>query len=52
MLTSIFAQEHANTPTSEQGWNVNQYSLDRLYLLELRHVTEGNWQPVLSYSPL
>ena len=49
MLTGALVQEHTNSPSSEPDWHLSRYPLDKLYLLELRHVSEGSWQPVLSY---
>ena len=40
-------QDVSGTASTEQGWSVNHIDLEDLFLLELRHVSTGSWQPVL-----
>ncbi|EKM52681.1 uncharacterized protein PHACADRAFT_211903 [Phanerochaete carnosa HHB-10118-sp] len=44
-------QQNADIPPSKPGWNVDAIRFEGLSLVELRHVSEGSWQPVLSYHP-
>ena len=32
----------------DPNWSLDKLNLDTLLLLELRHVSAGSWQPVLS----
>lgn len=31
------------------GWDLRAFTLERLYVSELRHVSAGSWQPILHY---
>ncbi|EKM52696.1 uncharacterized protein PHACADRAFT_211913 [Phanerochaete carnosa HHB-10118-sp] len=46
-----FFAKNANIPSSERDWNVGAIRFEGLSLVELRHVSEGSWQPVLNYFP-
>ena len=35
--------------SSEPDWDVSRFSLEDLYLLELRQVAATSWQPVIYY---
>ncbi|GJE92914.1 hypothetical protein PsYK624_090730 [Phanerochaete sordida] len=45
-----FYQIHAEVATSEPDWAVTRIPFEKLILLELRHVSDGSWQPVLCYD--
>lgn len=47
-----FYQERNNAPFNQVAagdWSLNRIPFERLYLLELRQVSPGSWQPVLSW---
>ncbi|GJE92898.1 hypothetical protein PsYK624_090560 [Phanerochaete sordida] len=46
----FFYQMHTEVATSEPGWAVTRIPFEKLILLELRHVSDGSWQPVLCYD--
>lgn len=48
-LISIFYNEMSGSPGDVSDWQLERIPFDRLYLIELRHVSRGSWQPVLSY---
>ena len=49
-LTSCNIQDMNGIASTEQGWSVNNVKLESLFLLELRHVSTGSWQPVLIWN--
>ncbi|KAF7794581.1 hypothetical protein EIP86_005716 [Pleurotus ostreatoroseus] len=48
-----FFQEHRTVEPdgTARGWEVVNIPFDRLFLLELQHVSVGSWQPVFYYMP-
>ena len=36
---------------TDDAWRVDRVPLNKLYLVELRHVSQGSWQPVIAYTP-
>ncbi|KAI0343678.1 hypothetical protein BDW22DRAFT_1198434 [Trametopsis cervina] len=42
-----FYTEMANTNNTEPQWNLRLLPFNRLYLIELRHISPGSWQPVI-----
>ncbi|EKM52691.1 uncharacterized protein PHACADRAFT_31166 [Phanerochaete carnosa HHB-10118-sp] len=48
--TSDSEQEHQDMHCTEPYWDLNRMPLDKIVLVELRHVSESSWQPVLSLN--
>ncbi|KAI0092288.1 hypothetical protein BDY19DRAFT_591136 [Irpex rosettiformis] len=46
-----FYQEMRCNPCTAAGWELQKFPFNDLYLVELRHVGQSSWQPVLMYSP-
>ncbi|KAI0339072.1 hypothetical protein BDW22DRAFT_637582 [Trametopsis cervina] len=44
-----FYEEMANIQGSEPQWALRNIAFERLYLVELRHVSAGSWQPVICW---
>lgn len=38
-------------PGTEPDWDLQRFGLDDLYLVELRQVSSGSWQPVIYFLP-
>ncbi|KIP06387.1 hypothetical protein PHLGIDRAFT_119015 [Phlebiopsis gigantea 11061_1 CR5-6] len=43
-----FYNEQSRVTGADAGWQLSRYPFERLYLLQLRQVANGSWQPVLS----
>lgn len=41
-------QEMGQVRSREEGWQLARVPFEQVYLLELRHVGVGSWQPVLA----
>ncbi|KAI0764104.1 hypothetical protein BC629DRAFT_923425 [Irpex lacteus] len=42
-----FYQDRGYSSCSAPGWEIHMFPFETLYLLELRHVGQSSWQPVL-----
>ena len=48
----LLAQDLATVASTEtrQDWWLSNVRFNELYLVELRHVSQGSWQPVLCWA--
>ncbi|GJE92925.1 hypothetical protein PsYK624_090840 [Phanerochaete sordida] len=49
-LIRTFCEEMTNANPAEPGWAVGADTFNQLYLIELRHVSKGSWQPVICWD--
>ncbi|GJE88860.1 hypothetical protein PsYK624_049470 [Phanerochaete sordida] len=45
-----FCEEKSRERSREPSWQLRHDSFDKLYLVELRHVSKGSWQPVICWD--
>ncbi|GJE92955.1 hypothetical protein PsYK624_091140 [Phanerochaete sordida] len=49
-LVRTFYDEMRVNGSREQDWCLDRINFDDLYLVELRQVSKGSWQPVICWS--
>jgi hypothetical protein len=49
-VLNALLQDMYESENTEPRWALNQMHFGNLYLLELHHVSQGSWQPVICYT--
>ncbi|EKM52702.1 uncharacterized protein PHACADRAFT_211921 [Phanerochaete carnosa HHB-10118-sp] len=50
-LVKMFYDDMQHNVGTEPSWQLQGIPFDNLYLVELRHVSRGSWQPVICWNP-